>query len=80
MPAGLCRFAGVVRDGGGIRTHFVLHDFHADALGPDRQLIDGRGAEGVAGADHHLFVHLIFQQPRQLGDAGGFARAVDAGD
>ena len=80
MFRGLGGFAGVVRDGGGIGAHLVLDDLHADAIRPDRELIDGRGAEGVAGADHHLLVHLVLQQPGELGDAGGLARAVDAGD
>ena len=79
-PAALGGLAGVVRHGGGVGAHLVLDDFHAEPLGPDRELIDGGGAEGVAGADHHFLVHLIFQQPGELGDAGGFARAVDAGD
>src|SRR6185295_10693234 len=55
-------------------------DLHADAIRPDCQLIDGRGAERVRRADHDLLVHLILQQPGELGDARGLSRAVDAGD
>ena len=73
-------FAGVVRDGRGIGAHFVLDDFHTQAIRPDGELIHGRGAKGIAGADHHFFLPFVFQQPRELGDAGGLARAVDAGD
>ena len=68
-PAALGRLAGVVGDGGGVGAHLVLDDLDADPLGPDRELVDGRGAERVAGADHHLLVHLVLQQPRELGDA-----------
>ena len=78
--AGLGGFAGVVSDRRRVGPHLLLHDLHADPIGPDRELIDGGGAEGVAGAHHHLLVHLILQQPGELGDAGGFAGAIDAGD
>ena len=54
------------------RTHS-----HADALGPDLQLLHRRGAEGVAGRQQHLLA-LALEQVGQLGDAGGLAGAVDA--
>ena len=71
--------AGVEGDGGGVGAHLVLDDLHVDAAGPDGELLDGGGAEGVAGGDHHGFA-LVFQVLAELGDGGGFAGAVDAGD
>ena len=52
-------------------------DRHADPLGPDLELADRGGAEGVAGDQHHLIV-LLLEQMRELGDRRGLARSVDA--
>ena len=53
-------------------------DLGAQPAGPDRELLDGRGAERVGGAQDHFFAvgdkHL-----RQLGDARGLAATVHAG-
>ena len=57
----------------------VLDDLHAGAIGPDRKLLDCRRAKRVAGAEHDFLVHLSLQQPRELCDAGGLARAVHTG-
>ncbi len=48
-----------------------------DALGPHLELLDGGGAEGVAGGEHHAAA-LAGAAPRQLADGGGLARAVHA--
>src|SRR5262249_24516130 len=72
-------FAGVVGDTGRVTALLVLHNLAADALAPDRQLLDGRGAKGVAGGDHDFFA-VVLAALGELGDRGGFARAVDAGD
>jgi hypothetical protein len=41
------------------------------------ELLDRRGAEGVAGGQHHA-VALLLQALGQLADGGGLAGAVDA--
>ncbi len=43
---------GVVGHGAGVGPLGLAHELGAGALGPDRQLVDGGGAEGVGGADH----------------------------
>jgi hypothetical protein len=78
--ARLGRFARVIRDRRRVGAGLVLHDLDAIALGPDRKLLHRRGAEGVAGAQHDLLVHLVLQQPRELCNGRGLARAVDSGD
>ena len=50
--------AGVVGHAGRVAALLVLDDLAADPLAPDGQLLDGRGAEGVAGGDHHLLALL----------------------
>ena len=47
------------------------------AVGPDAELLDGRGAEGVARREHHVFAR-VGETPRELADGGGLARAVHA--
>jgi hypothetical protein len=50
-----------------------------DALAPNGQLLDGRGAERIAGGEHHL--EAFARRDRgELADGGGFTRAVDADD
>ena len=38
---------------GRVRARFLAHDLDGAALGPDRELVGGRGAVGVARADQH---------------------------
>ena len=54
-------------------------DRRADALAPDLQLLDRRGAEGVAGGEQHAII-LLLEPVAELADGGGLARAVDADD
>ena len=54
-------------------------DRGAGAAGPDAQLLDRRGAEGVAGSQHHLEA-VGRELGRELADGGGLAGAVDADD
>src|SRR5690606_15822338 len=75
-PGGL---AGVEGDGRGVAALLPLDDLDAEALAPDLELADGAGAEGVAGAEEDLLV-LVAERLAELGDAGGLAGAVDAGD
>ena len=53
-------------------------DLHAQPVGPDRELLDGRGAERVGRAQHDALA-LRCEHVRQLGDRRGLAGAVDAG-
>ena len=48
-------------------------------LGPDRQLVGGGGAEGVAGGQEDR-LPLVLEPLGELGDRGRLARAVDPGD
>src|SRR5205823_12838929 len=50
-----------------------------DALAPDLQLLDRRGAEGVAGGEHDL-VPAVAVLLGELGDGRGLAAAVDTDD
>ena len=52
-------------------------DRNAVALAPDLQLLDGRGAKGVAGGQHDR-VARVLQAVGELADGRGLARAVDA--
>ena len=54
--ARLRRLQRVEYDGRGIRAGRLRDDRHAVALRPDGELLDGGGAEGVAGREHHLRV------------------------
>ncbi len=49
--AGLGGGAGVVERGGGVAALFGFDDLDVGALGPDFELLDGGGAEGVGGAE-----------------------------
>jgi hypothetical protein len=55
------------------------HDARTRAFGPRRELLDGRGAEGVGGTDDHAAV-VCAQEPGELADGGRLADAVDAHD
>ena len=61
----------------GIRTLLAGDDLRAGALAPDLELLDRRGAEGVAGRQHHRFA-LRPELGRELADRRGLARAIDA--
>ena len=43
----------------------------------DLQLVDGSGAEGIAGGQQRALAVLPLHIPRQFGSVGGFARAVE---
>ena len=47
--------------------------------GPDFELLDGGGAEGVGGAEDHRGAFFL-PAVGELADGGGFAGAVDADD
>src|SRR3546814_2314791 len=66
-------------DGGRIAALGAGDDRHADAVGPDLELADGGGTEGVAGGEQHAVI-LLQTQVGELGDSGGLAGAVDAAE
>ena len=62
---------------GAVGLAFLRDDRDLIAFAPNAQLLHGGGAEGVASGDHNAFA-LGFQTLAELGDASGFAAAVDA--
>jgi hypothetical protein len=70
----------LVRDGCRVLALVLRsHDRRSSALGPRRQLIDGRGAEGVGGPDDDG-PSVALQELRELADRRRLADAVDADD
>ncbi len=61
----------------GVGADIAGDDGRAGALAPDLELIDGGGAEGVAGRQHDA-VAFTGELRRQLADGGRLAAAVDA--
>ena len=77
-----CVLAAVERVEGEARrigARLARHHAGAGALAPDLELIDGGGAEGVAGHQHHRLA-LGAESGGELADGRGLAGAVDAGD
>src|SRR5690348_8223615 len=70
---------GIVNHGSGVGAGLLLDDFHAIALGPDFELLDGRGAESVCGTKDYAAM-LLPQPVCQFADAGRFAGAIDPHD
>ena len=68
-------FHGVKGKAGGVRALGCRQHRHTGALTPDLKLFDGRGAEGVAGGNDHLFSGGA-ELAGQFADGGGLARAV----
>src|SRR5690606_2935221 len=56
----------------GVRTRGAGDDGSAGALPPDLELFDGRGAEGVAGRQHHRLAGGAVEA-RKLADGRGLA-------
>jgi hypothetical protein len=50
-PRLLAALARIEGDGGGVAALLALDDLDAEAIGPDLELPDGAGAEGVARAE-----------------------------
>ena len=73
------RLHGVVGDGGGIRAARPADELGARPLRPDLELLLGRRAEGVGGADEHRAA-VLGQLASELSDRRRLARAVDADD
>ncbi len=68
---------GVVTKGGGIAVILALDHFHADALRPDTELLDGGCAEGIGGGEHHG-VAFRFQKVREFCRGSRLAGAIHA--
>ncbi len=80
VGAGLARFLeGVECEAGGIGAGVAGDDFGLRALAPDLELVDGCGAEGVAGGEHDILA-FGFQLCREFADGCRFAGAIDADD
>ncbi len=69
--------AGVVERGGGVAALPGLDDGDVGAGGPDLELLDGGGAEGVGGAEQDG-TSLSGEVGGELAGGGGLAGAVDA--
>ena len=67
---------GVEGEAGRVGALLARHHRSAGALGPDLELLDGGGAERVAGHQHYAFA-LATELGGELADGGGFAGAVD---
>ena len=77
MPREVAACSGVEDHGRGVRAGMLGHHGHLVALAPGLQLLHRRGAEGVAGREHHLLA-VVLELFGQLADGGGLAGAVDA--
>ena len=65
-------------DRAGVRARLAADDLAAGALGPQLELLGGRGAEGVAGGEQHRAAQLLLEVPGHLPDRGRLAAAVHA--
>ena len=75
--AGFGGGAGVVEGGGGVSALAGLDEGDVGAGGPDFELLDGGGAEGVGGAEEDGAA-LAAVEGSEFAGGGGFAGAVDA--
>ena len=79
MPCRRGLLHAVEDDAGSVAAFLAGDDGRADALAPDRQLLDRGGAEGIAGREQDAVI--CFLQPlAELADGRRLARAVDADD
>ncbi len=67
----------VIDEAGGVGACGAGDDGRAGALAPDAELIDGGGAERVAGGEHHLLAVAV-KLCGELADGRRLAGAVDA--
>ena len=79
MPRCFAARRALEGEAGGIGAGFARDEDGAGALAPDFELIDGGGAERVAGRQHDLAA-LGAEFRGELADGRGLAGAVDAGD
>jgi hypothetical protein len=75
--AGLGGMEGVEDDGARVGALRLADDLGLSALGPNFELLDGGGAEGVGSAEQDGFA-VVLQALGEFADGGGFAGAVDA--
>ena len=77
VDAGRGRLLDAVEDDTGRVAAFLAADHRrADAVAPDLQLLDRRGAKGVARRQQDAII-LLLQQMAELADGGRLAAAVD---
>jgi len=77
LASALAGLERVVGHGRGVGAGVAGNDVEFEALRPGLELLDGGGAEGVAGGDEHGLA-LPLERPGELRGRGRFARAVDA--
>ena len=68
-----------IGDAGRVGVRLAGDDLRAEPIAPNRELLDGGGAERVAGAEDDALA-LRLEELGELGDRGRFAGAVDAAD
>ena len=79
LPFSRARLRASKASPAGVGAHSAGDNLRARALAPDLELIDGGGAEGIAGRQRD-FLALADHPMRQLADGRGLAGAVDADD
>lgn len=72
-------FDGTIGNARGVAVRLAGDDGDAEAVAPDRELLDGSGSKGIPCPKDDFFA-LRGQQSSELGDARGLAGAVDAAD
>ena len=77
VAARLGRLDRIEHHGAGVRPGLAAHHLAAGALGPQRELLGGRGAKGVPRREQHRPAELLLQVPGDLADRRGLAAAVD---
>jgi hypothetical protein len=70
-------FVAVEANSGGVAVLRAFDEGDLEALGPDLELLDGSGAEGVGGGEDDA-VALVVEEVGEFGGGGGFACAIDA--
>jgi hypothetical protein len=70
-------FVAVEADGGGVAVLRAFDEGDLEALGPDLELLNGSGAEGVGGGEDDA-VALVVKEVGEFGGGSGFAGAVDS--
>ena len=69
---GASLFTSVVRHAGRVGPRLSLDNIHATTLGPQGQLLHGRGAKGIA-SRHQNLLPLLIEKVGQFGDRGSLA-------
>jgi hypothetical protein len=70
-------FIGIEANGGRVAVLRAFDEGDLEAFGPNLELLDGSGAEGVCGSENDA-VALVVEEVGEFGGGGGFAGAIDA--